>query len=72
MHTFQRPPQKLETLPSQLRSSHNSHTVPLIIQKVKKATDIMYSVMIFRMSFTKIIYLVFVIFTSVVESGASG
>jgi len=37
-------------------------------QKVKKVADIRYSVMIFRMSFMKIIYLVFVIFTSVVES----
>jgi hypothetical protein len=60
---------KLETLPSQLRSTHNSHTVLLITQKVKKVTDIRYSVTIFRMSFMKIIYLVFAIFTSVVESG---
>ena len=48
---------------------HNSHTALLITQKVKKVTDIRYSVTIFRMSFMKIIYLVFAIFTSVVESG---
>jgi len=57
---------KLKTLPSQLRSSHNSHPVLLITQKV---TDVRYSVIIFRMSFMKIIYLVYVIFTSVIESG---
>jgi hypothetical protein len=60
---------KLGTLPSQLRSTHNSHTLLLLItQKVKKVTNIMYSVTIFRMSFMKIIYLVFAKFTSVVES----
>lgn len=32
-----------ETLPSQLRSSHNSHTVLLITQKVTKVMDIRYS-----------------------------
>jgi hypothetical protein len=62
MDTFQRPTQKIETLPSQLRSSHNSHTVLLITQKVKKVTDIMYSVMIFRIRFMTT-YLLFVIFT---------
>jgi hypothetical protein len=60
---------KLETLPSQLRSTHNSHTRLLTTQKVKKVTDIKYSVTIFRMSFMEINHLVFAIFISVVETG---